>query len=196
MNTTYKHNQHKPINQSTQQKMSSSSSSSSSSIKMSTTAGLKSLMNSENMKISMDAKIWGPHYWFVLFTMASCYPKNPNDVTKKKYYEFIQNLPLFMPSSNFGNSFSKLLDTFPVTPYLDSRDSFIKWVHFIHNRVNFLLGKEEITLHEALNQYYDNYKTPQMKIKEKFKHWQKIVFLIILIGFFLIIKYNNNNNKV
>jgi hypothetical protein len=69
-------------------------------------------------------------------------------------------------------------------------------VHFIHNRVNFLLGKEEITLHEALNQYYDHYKTPQMKIKEKFKHWQKIVFLIIIIGFFLIIKYNNNNNKV
>jgi hypothetical protein len=169
------------------------SASSSSSSNLSTTASLKSIMNSKNIKISMDAKVWGPHYWFVLFTMASCYPKNPNDVTKKKYYEFIQNLPLFMPTSDFGNSFSKLLDTFPVTPYLDSRDSFIKWVHFIHNRVNFLLGKEEITLHEALDRYYDNYKTPQMKIKEKFKHWQKIVFLIIIIGFFLIIKYNNSN---
>ncbi len=58
--------------------------SSSSSSKLSTTMGLKSLMNSENIKISMDAKVWGPHYWFVLFTMTSCYPKNPNDVTKKK----------------------------------------------------------------------------------------------------------------
>ena len=48
-------------------------SSSSSSSKMSTTVGLKSVMNSENTKISMDAKVWGPHYWFVLFTMASCY---------------------------------------------------------------------------------------------------------------------------
>jgi hypothetical protein len=162
----------------------------SSNSKMSTTTSLKNIMNSNNVKISMDAKVWGPHYWFVLFTMASCYPKNPNDVTKKKYYEFIQNLPLFMPTSEFGNSFSKLLDTFPVTPYLDSRDSFIKWIHFIHNRINFLLGKEEITLHEALDRYYDNYKTPQMKIKEKFKHWQKIVFLIIIIGFFLIIKYS------
>jgi hypothetical protein len=158
--------------------------------KMSSTTALKNIMNSENIKISMDAKVWGPHYWFVLFTMASCYPKNPNDVTKKKYYEFIQNLPLFMPTSDFGNSFSKLLDTFPVTPYLDSRDSFIKWTHFIHNRINFLLGKEEITLHEALERYYDNYKTPQMKIKEKFKHWQKIVFLIIIFGFFLVIKYS------
>ena len=60
------------------------SASSSLSSKLSTTADLKSIMNSENIKISMDAKVWGPHYWFVLFTMASCYPKNPNDVTKKK----------------------------------------------------------------------------------------------------------------
>ena len=45
---------------------------------------------------SLDANVWGPHYWFVLLTMATSYPKNPNDVTKKKYYEFIQNLPLFM----------------------------------------------------------------------------------------------------
>ena len=56
----------------------------SSNSKMSTTTSLKNAMNSNNVKISMDAKVWGPHYWFVLFTMASCYPKNPNDVTKKK----------------------------------------------------------------------------------------------------------------
>jgi len=160
---------------------------------MSTTISLKSVMNSKNTKTSMDSKVWGPHYWFVLFTMATSYPKHPNDVTKKKYYEFIQNLPLFMPSSEFGNSFSKLLDTFPVTPYLDSRDSFIKWIHFIHNRVNYILGKEEISLHEALDRYYDHYKTPQMKFKEKFKHWQKIVFLIIILGFLFFIKYNKNN---
>ena len=29
------------------------------------------------------AKVWGPHYWFVLHTIALRYPKNPNDVTKK-----------------------------------------------------------------------------------------------------------------
>ena len=54
-----------------------------SSCNMTTTTSLKNTMNTKNIKISMDAKVWGPHYWFVLFTMASCYPKNPNDVTKK-----------------------------------------------------------------------------------------------------------------
>ena len=32
----------------------------------------------------LDSNIWGPHYWFVLLTIAISYPKYPNDVTKKK----------------------------------------------------------------------------------------------------------------
>ena len=137
--------------------------------------------------ITLDSKVWGPHYWFVLLTMATSYPNTPNDVTKKKYYEFIQNLPLFMPSGAIGNQFSTLLDAFPVTPYLDSRESFIKWVHFMHNRVNVSLNKEEITLHEALETYYNNYKSQHVIIREKFKHWQKIIFIIIIILFLIFI---------
>ena len=144
---------------------------------------------------SLDSNVWGPHYWFVLLTMATSYPKNPNDVTKKKYYEFIQNLPLFMPSSAIGNNFSKLLDAFPVTPYLDSRDSFIKWVHFIHNRINVSLNKEEISLHSALEIYYNNYKPKHVIAREKYKHWQKVVFVIIVMLFLGFIKYNMSKSN-
>ena len=45
--------------------------------------------------MNLDSKVWGPHYWFVLYSIAITYPNTPNNVTKKKYYEFIQNLPLF-----------------------------------------------------------------------------------------------------
>ena len=83
----------------------------------------------------LDSNIWGPHYWFVLLTIAISYPKHPNDVTKKKYYELIHNFPLFIPVSSMGNHFSELLDKYPIAPYLDSRESFIKWVHFIHNKI-------------------------------------------------------------
>ena len=84
----------------------------------------------------LNPKAWGPHYWFVLHTIANTYPLAPNDVTKKKYYDFIQNLPLLLPIEEIGNSFAKYLDKYPVTPYLDSRPSFIKWMHFIHNKCN------------------------------------------------------------
>ena len=92
--------------------------------------------------------VWGKHYWFVLFTIALNYPLNPNTITKKKYYDFIQNLSLFLPGSEIGKNFNNILDIYPVTPYLDSRESFIKWVHFIHNKINVFLGKDEILFTE------------------------------------------------
>ena len=130
----------------------------------------------------LDSNVWGPHYWFVLLTIAICYPIHPNDVTKKKYYELIHNFPLFMPDSRMGNKFSGLLDKYPITPYLDSRDSFIKWVHFIHNRVNKMTNKAEISLSQSLTEYYYNYKPKAIKIQEELKYRQKLVFFLILVG--------------
>jgi len=115
-------------------------------------------------------------------SIAICYPIHPNDVTKKKYYELIHNFPLFMPDSKIGNKFSDLIDKYPVTPYLDSRDSFIKWVHFIHNRVNKMTGKDEISLTQALKEYYYNYKPKAIRIQEELKYRQKLVFFLILLG--------------
>ena len=66
-----------------------------------------------------------------------------------------------------GDEFSKLLDNFPVSPYLDNRDSLIRWVHFIHNRINKMLDKEELTLFEELDEYFSNYKPKQVKLSEK-----------------------------
>ena len=44
--------------------------------------------------MTLDPNIWGPHYWFFLHTLALTYPETPNDVIKKKYYDFYQNLPI------------------------------------------------------------------------------------------------------
>lgn len=86
--------------------------------------------------MNFEPDVWGPHYWFFLHTIAHSYPETPNAVTKRKYYDLIQNMPLFIPVSDIGNKFSSLIDKYPVSPYLDSRESFIRWVHFIHNKVN------------------------------------------------------------
>ena len=78
---------------------------------------LLGLKISLNILYILNAKVWGPHYWFVLMTIAVSYPVKPNEITKK-YYEFIQNLLLFIPSEKIGSKFAKLLDKYPVTPYL------------------------------------------------------------------------------
>ena len=130
--------------------------------------------------MTLNPEVWGPHYWFVLHTIALTYPDHPNDVTKKKYYDFLQNVPLFLPIKEIGNGFSKMLDKYPVTPYLDSRESFIKWVHFIHNKINVALEKPELTMDEAMIKYYELYKPKAVKEAEERKRREKYAFAVIV----------------
>lgn len=138
----------------------------------------------------LNENVWLPHLKFTMQTIAMTYPSKPNDMTKKKYYDFIQNLPLLIPLKPMGNIFLQLLDEFPVTPYLDSRMAFMKWVHYIFNKINVILEKPESTFYESLEEYYEEYKPKELLDKEKFKKREKYiqfgvgVALILLIGFF------------
>lgn len=136
-----------------------------------------------------DPHVWGPHYWFFLHTVAHTYPLVPNAVTKRKYYDLIQNMPLFLPDPEMGNRFSTLLDLYPVSPYLDSRDSFIRWVHFIHNKVNVALGEEELPLQD--DRYLDHYKSvlPQMKQPWRIKEQWLSLGMIVLATCFIYFAY-------
>lgn len=137
-----------------------------------------------------DAETWGPKYWFFLHTVAKTYPENPNSITKRKYYDLIQNMPLFIPVTEMGNQFSKFLDKYPVTPYLDSRESFELWVHFIHNKFNQLLGKEEISIPLANDLYWAEYKPKSVYVTERLGIKKQYVYIgIILVLFFLIVVY-------
>tara|TARA_Y100000816_G_scaffold212557_1_gene158076 strand:- start:651 stop:1121 length:471 start_codon:yes stop_codon:yes gene_type:complete len=137
----------------------------------------------------LHPEVWGPKYWFVLITISLNYPLYPNEVVKKKYYDLIQNIPLLIPVKDISNSFTKLLDDFPVTPYLDSRESFIKWVHFIHNKMNILNNKPELTLDEALEKYYENYKNQDEKLEAKRITREKIAYTLLLISLISITVY-------
>ena len=133
----------------------------------------------------LDPKIWGPHYWFFLHTVAMTYPHHPNAVTKKKYYEFIQNMPLFIPVQEISNEFEKLIDIFPITPYLDNRDSFVRWTHFIHNKINEKLERPPISLNDFFVQYYNQYKSQNETLSEYYKLREKFVYggiLAIILG--------------
>jgi hypothetical protein len=136
--------------------------------------------------------IWGPHFWFVLHTIAISYPTHPNSIIKKKYYEFIQNLPLFLPNNNISINFSKLLDKYPIKPYLDSRDDFIKWTYFIHNKINELLEKPLLTFEEFYVNYYEQYKLINTSNKEYNYIIKKIIYVSLLVITISFIVYLHN----
>ena len=134
---------------------------------------------------SLRPEVWGPHYWFVLHTIAITYPLNPNETIKKKYYEMITNFHLFLPDEKIGNNFSKLLVKYPPTPYLDSRMSLMKWTHFIHNKINKILKKPLLPFQDSLENYYKHYIPKDIIEKEEFKYKKTLIYVslcLLLIG--------------
>ena len=137
--------------------------------------------------MKLDSKIWGPHYWFFLHTAAMTYPVTPNDTVKKKFYEFIQNFPLFIPDSKISASFTTILDTYPVSPYLDSKDSLVRWTHFIHNKVNKKLEKDVISIEKFYTSYYKQYETTSEKQIQYIKTKKHVTYAVIVLSLLVLI---------
>ena len=113
----------------------------------------------------MDPNIWGPHYWFTLQTIAMTYPDTPTDTIKKKYYNLFSDLPLFIPNRSMGHKFIELLDKYPIAPYLSDKLSLMKWLHFIHTKINQKLKKKQIDFKTSLEN------TIRWSIKEENIKW-------------------------
>ena len=130
---------------------------------------------------SFDPAIWGPHFWFFLHTVARAYPASPSEIMRKKYYTFYQDLPVFLPVQSMGNSFAKLMDKYPVSPYLSSRVDLIKWTNYIHNKVNAKLLKEQVPFDESTRLYWSAYaKAGQVQKKTSSLHYVVAASLVAL----------------
>jgi hypothetical protein len=132
-----------------------------------------------------DPEVWGSHYWFVIHSIALSYPEYPNQIIKKKYYQFFQDLPLFIPEKESSQTLNKLIEQYPVEPYLDCRTSMFKWTHFIHNQVNAKLGKPKLSYYDALERYYDSYK-PKVQRENREKRekllWVGAILSLVSLG--------------
>ncbi len=137
----------------------------------------------------LNPDIWLPHLQFTLQTISVLYPKHPNDVTKKKYYDTIHNLPLFIPQKPIGNEFAKLLDRYPVTPYLSSRESFMRWIHFIINKINLSMEWEQHNFYDSLEKYYETYKPEELVKREQFKRRKQYILIGVVMFLILTVLY-------
>ena len=125
-----------------------------------------------------DPSVWGPHYWFFLHSVGFTYPELPTDGEKKKYYNLITSLPTFIPNNAAANNFQSLIDDYPVSSYLNSKESFLKWIHFIHNQINIRLNKPQLSYKEYIKLY--TY-VPPKPISNKYFNYAGIIIIIILL---------------
>ena len=99
---------------------------------------------------------------------------------------------MFIPVEGIATYFSKLLDEYPVTPYLDTRDTFIRWMHFIHNKINERLEKPKISLNQFYINYYEEYKPKDVKMKDYYKMRGKVIYFAMIIIVISLIVYLHN----
>jgi len=142
-----------------------------------------------NLMANITPKIWGPHYWFFFHTIAFNYPNNPNEITKKIYYEFVHNIPIFLPDEEIANDFSLLLNQYPIQPYLDNKTSFIRWFWFIHNKINEKLEKPSISLNDFYIKYYENNKPDNIKKLDYYKIIGKSIYILFMVFLCFLIYY-------
>ena len=150
-------------------------------------------MATNKHKQKLDPQVWYPHFKFTLQTIGMTYPNKPNDATKKKYFTLIQNLPFYFPIHPMGKNFGKLLNQYPVQPYLDNRMNFGKWIHYITNKLNEELDLPTNTFYESLEEYYDKFKPKELIDQEYLKKKKKFIYAgvggVMLIGIYWM--YNN-----
>ena len=56
------------------------------------------------------------------------------------------------------------------------------WIHFIENRINKNMGKEEYTLLEHMDMYYKEYLPKEIILSRKFGIQKKYIVLAIIFG--------------
>lgn len=74
-----------------------------------------------------------------------------------------------------------MLEKYPVTPYLDTQKDFIKWMHFIHTKINIRLDKPTISLQEHYDQFHEAYEPKPTRFKRFLKERYKIIYGIIIL---------------
>ena len=153
------------------------------------------ILKNWSINMNIDPHIWGKHYWFVLHTITFTYPENPNDTAKRKYYDLIVNLPLFLPNAKIGREFSTILDEYPVKPYLDSRGMLVKWLHFVHNVINKRTGKEEMSYETFLHVMQKKLSVPLEKPTSIYDE-KTILFFGVVFVFCCIILLDRRFQKV
>ena len=135
----------------------------------------------------MNPEIWGPHAWTFLHSVTLAYPDNPSDVDKSNYENFFNTLQPILPCAKCSQNYMKHIQEDPISNHLDSKKSLVNWLINVHNKVNKINNKEELTYNEVMNHYKLLYNgdLTNKPIKESTNSTNillTIIFIILIIG--------------
>jgi len=105
----------------------------------------------------MNPDIWGPSAWMFLHSVSLAYPKNPTDIDRINYGNFFNNLQPILPCLKCSNNYLQHIQEEPIENHLDNKESLVKWLINIHNKVNKLNNKDMLSYDKVIDKYKDIY---------------------------------------
>jgi Erv1 / Alr family len=110
----------------------------------------------------MMTSIWGPSAWHFLHTVSFNYPINPSNAQKKIYRTFVLNFQNILPCGKCRKNLTNNFKSLPLKmKFMNSRETFSKYVYDLHNVVNKMLGKKKSDCsltYDDVRERYENFR--------------------------------------
>lgn len=132
--------------------------------------------------MGLDPNKWGPKGWFFLHSIALNYPQNPTNRDKQNYKIFFESLQHVLPCQQCAIHYSNNIKNNPIDDFLNDNISINKWLVNIHNIVNKLNDKPELSYNEFLTIYkniYNNVSDCNIYI------YLIVAFVLLIVSFYL-----------
>lgn len=134
---------------------------------------------------SIQPNLWGPHAWKFLHYISLGYPDNPTESDKRNYKNFYYSLQDILPCEKCALNYQQNISEHPIDNFLVNKDTLMRWVIDIHNKVNKELNKNELNYEEATNLYMND------NDNQIINYCIKIIFIIMIL-YLLYVLYKNN----
>jgi len=95
--------------------------------------------------IGMPPAVWGPLFWNTMHVVSLGYTNNPSQDEQTAVIQFYKSLEFVIPCPICRAHYSKFLKEMPVENNVTNRDTLVKWLFDLHNKVNKQLNKSVIT---------------------------------------------------
>jgi len=116
--------------------------------------------NDFNSGDGMITSVWGPPMWHVLHTISFNYPVKPNEEQMKQYFNFYANLENILPCKFCRDNLKNNLKKLPLTKkVMTSRNTLSRWVYYLHETVNKMLGKKSNLTYEMVRERYEFFRS-------------------------------------
>ena len=119
--------------------------------------------------------VWGPAQWHMLHTISFNYPVKPTLEEKKQYRNYVISLQNILPCGacrkNLKMNFKKL----PLSmKYMESRDSFSRYIYNLHELVNKMLKKTSNLTYCDVRERYEHFRARCVDEKPKVFKYSEI----------------------